>query len=150
LQRPVGGLIVDEEHHRSLGEARDRHEIGAGEFGLPAEHLVDLGEAGNRDDMHEKGVTIGRRAGGELGADLAGRTGLGLNHDGLLQDRLKHGGEGSCHDVGGAPWREGIDDGDGPAWVILLCADGKPRQRRRRGRRPGNEPAPVHGFSLRL
>jgi len=42
FERLIRLLIVDQQHARIGDEARDRNEIGAGEFHRPAEQLVDL------------------------------------------------------------------------------------------------------------
>ena len=80
------------------------------ELRLPAEQLVHLGEAGDRYDMREQRVAVGLGAGGELRADRAGRAGLGLDHDRLLEDGLKRGVERPRYDVAGAARRKRIDD----------------------------------------
>ena len=82
--------------------------------------LVDLGKAGDRHDVHEQRVAVGLGGCGELGADLAGRAGLGLDHHRLLEDRLQHGGERPGDDVGGAARRKRIDEGDGARGIDLL------------------------------
>ena len=75
-------------------------------FDRPAEQLVDLGEAGDRDDVNQQRVAVGLGGGGELGAHLAGGAGLGLDHDRLLEERLQHRRERPGDDVGGAAGRE--------------------------------------------
>jgi hypothetical protein len=84
LQRPVGRLVVDDQRHRPLGEARHRYEVSACELRLPAEQLVDLGEARYRYDVDEERVAVRLCSGGELGADLACRAGFGIDHHRLF------------------------------------------------------------------
>ena len=67
-----GCLSLTDQHHRVGDEARDRDEIVARELRRPAEQLVHLGEARDRDDVHEQRVAVGLGVGGELAADLAG------------------------------------------------------------------------------
>ena len=146
LERLVGLLVVDDQHHRAFGEARDRDEVGARELGRAAEQLVDLGETRDRDDVHEQRVAVGLGGGGELGADLAGGAGLGLDHHRLLEERLEHGGERPADHVGGAARRKRIDERDRARGIGLL------RQRRRRCERRGgcgradDESASVHAY----
>ena len=110
----------------------------------PAEQLVDLGEAGERHDMHQDGVAVGLGGGRELRADLAGGAGLGLDHHRLLDQRLQHRGEWARDDVNRAAGRERIDEGDRARWISVLA------ERRSRGERRGscggadNEVASVH------
>ena len=141
LQRLVGLLVVDHDDHRVGDEARDRDEIGAGEFRRAAEQLVDLGKARDRRDVGEQRVAVGLGIRGELRADRAGRAGLGLDHHRLLDHRLEHGGERARHHIGGAAGRERIDEGDRARRVIL-------RERRRgdSGSGGGEEAASVHPF----
>ena len=60
-------------------------------FDRPPEQAVDLGEAGDRDDVDQQRVAVRLGGGGELRADLAGGAGLGLDHARLLDQRLEHG-----------------------------------------------------------
>ena len=144
LQRLVGLLVVDDQHHRSFGEARDRYEVGARELRLPAEQLVDLGEARDRYDVDEERVAVGICGGGELRADLARRAGLGLDHHRLLEQRLQHGREGTRDHVGGAARREWIDDGNGARRIGLLGECRTRQERRRRDRRSDDKASPVY------
>ncbi len=120
LQRLVGLLVVDQEHARVGDEARDRDEIGAGEFQRAAEQLVDFGEAGDRGDVQEQRVAVGLGAGGDLRADRAGGAGLGFDHARLLDHRLHDRRERPADDVGCAAGRERIDEGDGVRRIRLL------------------------------
>ena len=99
-----------------------------GELHRPAVEPVHLGEAGDRDDVDQDGVAVGLGGGRELGAHRAGGAGLGLDDDGLLEERLHHAGERPRHHVGGAARRKRIDEGDGAGGIGLL-----------RRRRPGAE-----------
>ena len=144
LQRLVGLLIVDDEHHRVGDEAGDGDEIVARELHGTAEQLVDLGEAGDRHDVHEQRVAVGLGAGGELGADLAGRAGLGLDHHRLLEDRLQHRRQRPRHHVDGAAGRERVDEGDGAGGVDLLRMRGPGCQRGCGGGGACDEAASVH------
>ena len=120
LQGLVGLLVVDQEHAGIGDETRDRNEVGAGEFRLPPEQLVDLGEARDRDDVEQQRVAVGLGGGGELRSDRAGGARLGLDHHRLLEDRLEHRRVGTAHHVGRAAGREGIDQGDGVRRVGVL------------------------------
>ena len=142
LQRLVGCLIVDHEHHRAFGEACDRDEVGAGELGLAIEQLVHLGKSGDRNDVHEQRVAIGLGVGGKLRADCAGRAGLGVDHHRLLDDRLERRGEWPADHVGGAARRKRIDQCDRARRIGILRECGSSGEGRRG--RAGDELASVH------
>ncbi len=143
LQGLVGLLVVDQQHARIGNEPGDRNEVGAGEFGLPPEQLVDLRESRDRDDVQQQRVAVGLGGGGELRPDRAGRARLGLDHHRLLEDRLEHRRVGAAHHVSRAAGREGVDQRDGVRRVGVL------RRRRAAGERSGgradHEVASVHG-----
>src|SRR5262249_39610896 len=93
---------------RNAGSGRERaggDKVGVGEFRLPAEQAVDLGEAGDGDDMQQQCVAVRLGAGGELRAHGSCCARLGLDHCRLLDQRLEHGGERTSDDVGGAARR---------------------------------------------
>ena len=144
LQRLVRRLVVDHEHHRAFGEARDRDEIGAGELRLAAEQLVHLGKAGDRNDVDEQRVAVGLGAGGKLRADRAGGAGLGLDHHRLLDDRLEHRGERPADHVGGAARRKRIDQRDRAGRIGVLRLRGAGAERRGGRGRADHELASVH------
>ena len=110
LQRLVGLLVVDHEHHRPSLKRAIGMKSARVNLGCAAEQLVDLGEARDRGDVREQRVAVGLGVGGELRADRAGGAGLGLDHDRLLEDRLEHGGKRPADHVDGAAGRERIDD----------------------------------------
>jgi hypothetical protein len=149
LERLVRLRVVDDQNHRVGDEARDRNEIIARELDRPAKQLVDLGEAGDRHDMHEQRIAVGLGVGRELAADLARGAGLGLDDERLLQNRLEHRGERARDDVDRAAGRKRIDEGDRPGRVSLLgerrldgeCGGGR--------RRADDEVSSIHLVLLR-
>jgi hypothetical protein len=142
LEGLIGLLIIDDQHARIGHEARERDEVGIGEFRLPAEQPVDFGEAGNRGQMREQRIAVRLSIGSELRANLAGRAGLGFDHHRLLHHRLDHGGERTHDDVDRAARRKRVDDGDGAGRIGVL------RERRLEGGRCGSgaedEAASIH------
>ena len=64
-------------------------------------------------------VTVGRRSGGQFGADGAVGAGAVVDHDLLFQRVTELGGEDACHQISGAAGREADDDADGPDRVVL-------------------------------
>ena len=119
LQRLVGNLIVDDQHHRPFGQPRNRDEIGAGELRRAAEQFVDFRETRERRQVRDQRVTIGPGVGGELRTHGTGCACLGLDHDRLLEQRLKPCGERPAHHIDRAARRKWIDDGDRARRVIL-------------------------------
>jgi hypothetical protein len=76
---------------------------------LAIEQLVDLSEAGDRHNMDEQRVSVWLRRCSNLPANLSGCACFGLDHAGLLEDRLQDSGERTRDDVGSATRREWID-----------------------------------------
>jgi hypothetical protein len=56
----------------------------------------------------------------DLGADLSGGAGLGIDHHRLLHHRLEHRGERTHDDVDRAARWKRIDDGDGATGIGVL------------------------------
>ena len=112
LQRLVGLLVIDQQQDRIRDQARQRDEVGAGDFDRTAEQLVDLGVTGDAGVVRQQGVAVRLGGGGELRADLSGGAGLGLDHDRLLEDRLHGRGQRPRHDIVEPAGRKRIDDGD--------------------------------------
>jgi hypothetical protein len=80
---------------------------------LAIEQLVDLSKAGDRHNVDEQRVSVWLRRCSNLPANLSGCARFGLDHARLLEDRLQDSGERTCDDVGGATWREWIDESNG-------------------------------------
>ena len=105
-------------------------------FDRTSEQPIDLGEAGDRDDVDQQRVAVRLGAGGDLRADLAGGAGLGLDHARLLDDRLEHGRERAADHIGGAAGRERIDEGDRARGIVILRMRRAGRERCGGGREP--------------
>ena len=144
LQRFVGQIVVDDHHDRIGDDAGERNEIGIGEFRLAAEQFVDRGEAGNRHDVGQQRIAV--RLGGcdVLRADRARRARLVLEHDRLLEDRLKRRVERPRDGVADAARRKRADHRDGARRIGVLrgCLTG--RQRGGGGSRTDDETAAIH------
>jgi hypothetical protein len=81
--------------------------------------------------MRQQRISVGLGGGGDLRADLPGGTGLGFDHDRLLEDRFHGRGQRPRHDVVEASGRKRVDDGDRTRGKSLLreCASGRERGR---------------------
>src|SRR5882762_3162199 len=88
LERLVRLLVIDQEQDWIRDQTRERNEIGAGGFDRTAEQFVNLGVSGDPGVVRQQSVSVRLGGGYDLRADLSGGTGLGFNHDWLLEDRL--------------------------------------------------------------
>ena len=122
----VGLPVVDQQQDRVGDQPGERDEVAARCLDRTAKQLVDLGVARNSVVVREQSVAVRLGRGGELRADLPGRTGLRLDQHRLLQDRFQRGGERSRHEIVDAAGRKRIDDGDRPRGKRLLreCRSG--------------------------
>jgi hypothetical protein len=105
----IGLLVVDDQHHRTIGEARNRDKIGAREFGLAPEQLVHGCKAGKRWQVGDQGITVRLCTGRELRAHRACSSGFGFDHERLLQQRLHNGRKRTRDNIDGAARRKRID-----------------------------------------
>jgi len=121
---------------------RDRLEI---RFGIEAGMGVEvrrrrMGAVGS----HQQRVAVGRRLGGELGADIAARAGAVLDHDVAAELACELLGDEARRHVGALPGRIGHDQSDRPRRVCLRQGGGRAagqQQRQDEVARPGQPPA---------
>src|SRR5215468_5221109 len=139
-------LVVDEEQDRLRNQAREWNKVGAGNLGRTAKELVDLGVTGDPGVVRQQRVAVGLGGGDELGADLPGGAGLGLDHHRLLEDRLHGRGQRPRHDIVGAARRKRVDDGDRVRRKSLLREYWCGRERARGG--PDEETTAVHALKF--
>jgi hypothetical protein len=145
LQILVGLLVVDHQHHRTFGETRNRDKVGAREFGLAPEQLVDGCKAGNRRQVGDQGITIRLCTGSELRAHGSCSPGFGFDHQRLLQQRLHNGPKRTSDNIDGATRREWIDQRHRPRRIYVLSSRRSGGKRCSGGSRADDETAPVDG-----
>jgi hypothetical protein len=74
--------------------------------------------------VDEQCVSVRLGRGCDLTANLSGRASFCLDDAGLFQNWFKHGGQWPADDVGGAAWRERIDEGYGVSWIRIFSKSG--------------------------
>ncbi len=148
LQGLVGLPVVDQQQDRVGDQPGERDEVGARCLDRTAEQLVDLGVTRNSVVVRQQSVAVRLGRGGELRADLPGRTGLGFDQHRLLQNRFHRGGERPRHEIVDAARRKRIDDGDRPRRKRLL-RECRPGCEQGRGA-SGDELTAVHGYPPRI
>jgi hypothetical protein len=108
-QRPDVGIAAHEQHIGGVDQLRDRREILGGVIRQGLEQGRVDGDRRRRD---EERVAVGRRAGCDSHAAIAGGAAAIVDHDALSQSLRQGGGEDARDDVGRPARRERYDEGD--------------------------------------